>query len=351
VAPPNGEEPWRYLLTRTLRDEDGLLNATLYFGDLTSRTFEAVITFEPGFIVRCVKPNPTWRYALVTGRTYKTTDDLIRFSKVPLEPGGEPEVVFEDRFRRSDGAIIITAAEGEVFFLRRSFTVVKQGEGGLRTKTILYRYEPETGVEELAELEGDVALHGIGGENKLYVSYDERPPEGLTTVYGYYDPATGELTPSGFEPPDRRWNPGEAPLSPPVPGEGPLTYALGVVRVGSGYGIDYYIREPDDPGNYRNVVVEDTTATIVLCRNRNVIVYIPELDAEENGIRIVTKYLDGTYGEPFPLPTDPARGDLQEQRWEYELYYVEGEAPRGLVGAGDAPLDFLSKPGSQTAGG
>lgn len=338
VASPAAQEgPWRYLLTRTLRNEEGLATATLYLGDLVSRKFEAIITFEPGFVIRGVVPNPTWEYALVTGRWYNTPNGVLRFYKVALDPGGEREVVFEDGFRRSDGAIIIPAAEGEVFVLCRSFTVVKEGYAELQTKTILYRYAPGTGVEELAELEGYVGLHGITGENTFYVSYDERRPEGLTTVYGYYDVATGELKPSGFEPPDRHWNPGEAPLWPPVPGEGPLTYALGVVRCGSGYGIDYYIRAPDDPENYRNVKVENTTATIVLCRDREVIVYIPELDVEENGLRIVTKYLDGTYGEPFPLPTDPARGDLQEQRWEYGLYYVEGEAPRGLRGIGPTP--------------
>lgn len=345
------ESPWRYILARTLRDEEGLHNATLYAGDLTSRSFEAVYDFEPGFVIRAVIPNPTWEYAFVTGRTYKTAREVIRFCKVPLETGGKYEVVFEDRFRRSDDAIIMPAPEGEVFFLGRSFTVVKQGDAGLYTKTILYRYAPETGVEELAELEGYVALHGVAGENKLYVSYDERPPEGLTTIYGCYDLATGELTPSGFEPPDRRWNPGAAPITPPMRGEGPLTYTLGIVRCGPSYGIDYYIREPDEPGNYRRVIIENTTAVYVLCYGRDAIVYIPDLDVEENGIRIVTKYLDGTYCEPFLLPTDKPRGDIQKQRREYDLYYVEGEAPRGLVGLESAPPAWKSRSVYQTAGG
>ncbi len=336
-GPPAEEGPWRYLLARTLRDEKGLHHATLYAGDLTSRTFEAVYEFEPGFVIRAVIPNPTWDYALVTGRTYKTAREVIRFCKVPLRPGGEYEVVFEDRFRRRDGAIIVPAPEGDVFFLRRRFSGIA-GEGEEpESRTVLYRYAPETSVEELAELEGYVALHGLAGQNKLYVSYNERLPEGVTTVYGYYDLVTGELTPSGFEPPDRQWSPGDPPLGPPVTGEGPLTYGLGIAKCGSSYGVDFYIRESDDPRKYRRVIVEDTTATIVLCYDREAIVYIPELDVEENGIRIVTKYLDGTYGEPFPLPTDVGRGDLQKQRWEYDLYYVEGEAPRGLTGAGGAP--------------
>ncbi len=331
------EGPWRYLLARTLRDEGGLHHATLYAGDLTSRTFKAVYEFELGFVIRAVIPNPTWDYALVTGRTYRTPEEVIRVCKVPLEAGGEYEIVFEDRFRRYDGAIIMPAPEKELFFLGRSFSVLSGDAAEPESRTILYRYTPEAGVEELAELEGYVALHGVAGENTLYVSYEEWPAEGRTTVYGYYDVATGDLKPSGFKPPDRHWNPGAAPISPPVPGEGPLTYTLGIVKCGSGYGIDYYIREPDEPGNYRRVVIEDTTAAYVLCYGRDAIVYIPELDVEENGIRIVTKYLDGTYGEAFPLPMDPARRDLQEQRREYDLYYVEGEAPRGLSEAGPAP--------------
>ena len=322
-GPAAQESRWRYLLLRTLGDEEGSANATLYVGDLTYRSLKAVATFEPGFIISDAMPNPTWEYLLVTGYTHNKPNDVFRFYKVPLGPGGEREVVFEDRFRRRDGAIIISAAEEEVFFLRRSFSVLAGEEAEPRTQTIFYRYAAGTGVEELAELEGYVALHGVAGENKFYVSYDERRPEGRTTVFGYYDVATGELTPSGFEPPIRYWNPGEAPLSPPVAGEGPLSYTLGVVKCGSGYGIDYYFREPDDPENYRNVKVDETTAGFVLCRDREAIVYIPELDVEETGIRIVTKYLDGTYGEPFPLPTDTERGNLKEQRWEYELFYVE----------------------------
>jgi hypothetical protein len=309
----------------------------LYLGDLASRSYEAVYEFEPGFFVLGVVPNPTWDYVLVTGAGGETAEGVLRFCRVPLEPGGEYEVVFEDRFRRYDNAIIIPAPEGDVFFLRRRFSVLA-GEGAEpHDKTILYRYAPETGVEELAELEGYVALQGVAAEGFLYVSYDEWPAEGRTTVYGYYDIVTGELKPSGFKPPDRHWNPGAGPITPPVPGEGPLDYTLGIAKCGSSYGIDYYIREPDEPGNYRRVIIENTTAVYVLCYGRDVIVYIPDLDVEDNGIRIVTKYLDGTYGEPFPLPTDPARGDLREQWREYELFYVEGEAPRGLVSVGSAP--------------
>ena len=334
TSPAAEEGPWRYLLTRTLIDEQELLNTTLYMGDLVSRSYEAVYEFERGFYVRAVIPNPTWDYALVTGAAEEEAGDVIRFCKVPLRKGGEYEVVFEDRFRESDGAIIVPAAEGDVFFLRRRFSVLA-GEGAEpQDKTIFYRYAPESGVEELAELDGYVSLQGSAEEEFLYVTFDEWPAEGRTTVYGYYDLATGDLIPSGFKPPDRHWNPGAAPITPPVPGEGPLTYGLGVAKSGSSYGVDFYIREPDEPGNYRRVIVEDTTAVIVLCYGRDAIVYIPELDVEENGIRIVTKYLDGTYGEPFPLPSDPARDDSQGLRRGYELFYVEGEAPRGLVGIG-----------------
>jgi hypothetical protein len=321
------ENPWKYLLVRTLRDEKALANATLYVGDLTSRSLEPVAIFEPGFIVSSACASPTWDYALVTGHTYNTPGEVTRFYKVALNLGAERELIFEDGCRRHDDVVICPGLSGDVFYFYRSFSIRKTEEAEPRTYTILYRYAPETGIEQLAELEGYVALHGVAGENKFYVSYDEQRPEGRTTVFGYYDVATGELTDSGFEPPKRYWNPGDAPPPPPVPGEGPLSYTLGVVKCDSGYGIDYYFREPDDPDNYRNVKVEETTAGFVLCRDREVIVYIPELDVEENGIRIVTKYLDGTYGDPFPLPTDPNRGDLQEQRWEYQLLDVECAEP------------------------
>jgi hypothetical protein len=351
AKPPAEEGPWRYLLGRTLRDEQGLTHETLYIGDLRSRTLEAVFEFEPGFVIYAVIPNPTWEYALVTGRTYRTAEEVLRFYKVPLIPCGELEVLFEDGFRRYDGAIIVPAPEGDVFFLRRRFSVLA-GEGEEpESRTVFYRYAPETGVEELAELEGYVALHGLAGQNKLYVSYNERLPEGVTTVYGYYDLVTGELTPSGFEPPDRQWSPGCAPLGSPLPGEGPLDYILGVVKSDSGYGIDFYIRESHDPSNYRRVIVEDTTAEFVLCRDRGVIVYIPELDVEDNGIRIVTKYLDGTYGEPFPLPSDAAGSDSHGLRRGYELFYVEGEAPRGLVGIDSKPPAWKSRSVYQKTGG
>ncbi len=326
------EGPWRYLLTRTLIDEQGLLNATLYMGDLVSRSYEAVYEFEPGFVIHAVIPSPMWDYALVTGAAEEKAGDVIRFCRVPLEAGGEYEVVFEDHFRSRDGAIIIAAPESEVFFLVRYFSVLPEEGAEPQSRTTLYRYTPGTGVRELAELEGYVALHGVAGENALYVSYVEWPAEGRTVVYGYYDVVTGELKPSGFKPPDRHWNPGAGPITPPVPGEGPLTYTLGIAKCGSSYGFAYYIRDPDEPGNYRRVIIENTTAEYVLCYGRDAIVYIPELDVEENGIRIVTKYLDGTYGEPFPLPTDPARNDSQGLRRGYELFYVEGEAPRGLIG-------------------
>jgi hypothetical protein len=331
------EGPWRYLLTRTLIDEQKHLNTTLYMGDLASRSYEAVYEFEPGFVVRAVIPNPTWDYALITAAAEKEAGAVILVCKVPLRPGDEYEVIFEDRFRKRDGAIIVPAPEGDVFIVSRHFSILLEGEAEPQDRTIFYRYTPETDVEELAELEGYVALQGVAGENALYVNYDEWLPEGRTTIYGYYDLVTGELKPSGFEPPRRDWYPVDPPLGPPVPGEGPLNYALGVENCGSSCGVVYYIREPDEPGNYRKVVIENTTAEYVLCYGRDAIVYIPELDVEENGVRIITKYLDGTYGEPFPLPTDPAGSEPYRLRHGYELYYVEGEAPRGLVGLGDAP--------------
>jgi hypothetical protein len=324
AAGPTAEEgPWRYLLLRTLRDDEGLANATLYAGDLTSRSLEAIATFEPGFVVSDAVPNPTWEYLLVAGHTHNRSDDVFGLYKVPLTPVGEREIIFEDRYRRYGFTWIMPVPEEEVFYLERSFSVRTTEEEEPSTHTVIYRYAPETGIEELAAIERNVGLCGVAGENKFYVDYDEWRPEGRTMVFGYYDVATGELTDSGFEPPDRHWSPGVAPSSPPVPGEGPLTYSLGIVKCGSSYGVDYYFREPDDPENYRNVIVEETTAGAALCRGREVIVYIPELDVEENGIRIVTKYLDGTYGEPFPLPTDPARADLRKQRSEYVLFYVE----------------------------
>ncbi|MGD8717917.1 MAG: hypothetical protein PVH29_03745, partial [Candidatus Zixiibacteriota bacterium] len=328
---------WRYLLTRTLIDEQGRLNMTLCMGDLVSRSYEAVYEFEPGFYIYAIIPNATWDYALVTGGAEGKDGDVIRFCKVPLRPGVEYEVVLEDRSRERDGAIIIPAPEGDIFYLRRRFSVLVEGEVERRDKTVFYRYTPDTGVEELAELEGYVSLQGVAVEGFLYVTFDEWPAEGRTTVYGYFDIATGELKPLGFEPPDRHWNPGAGPITPPVPGEGPMAYTLGIEKCGSSYGIVYYIREPGDPGNYRKVVVENTTAEFVLCYGRDAIVYIPELDVEENGVRIVTKYLDGTYGEPFPLPTEPAGSEPYRLRHGYELYYVEGEAPRGLVGLDGAP--------------
>ncbi len=323
VQGPAAQDWWRYLLLRTLDDEEGLANATLYVGDLTSRTLEAVATFEPGFVISDAVPDPAWEYLLVAGFTYNGTGEITRFYKVALGEGGESETIFEDRYRRHDYTYVLPVPEEGVFYFNRSSSERASEEAEPQPRTTLYRYAPGTGIEEMAEVEGNVGFCGVAGENKFYVDYDEWRPEGRTAVFGYYDVATGELTDSGFEPPDRHWNPGEAPDTPAVPGEGPLTYGLGVVKCGSGYGIDYYFREPDDPDDYRNIKVEETTAGFFLCRYREVIVYIPELDVEENGIRIVTKYLDTTYGEPFPLPTDPARGDLKKQRWEYELLYVE----------------------------
>jgi hypothetical protein len=338
AAALEGEEgQWRYLLARTLIDEQERFNTTLYMGDLVSRSYEAVYEFEPGFDVRAIIPNPTWDYALVTGAIEEKAGSVIRFCKVPLRPGVKYEVVFEDRFRRRDDPIIIPAPDSEVFYLGRYFSVLPEEGAEPQSWTIFYRYTPESGVEKLAEVDRDLALHGVAGENVLYVSYDEWPPEGRTTVYGYYDAVKRELKPSGFKPPDRHWNPGAGPITPPVPGEGPLTYTLGIEKCGSSYGIVYYIREPGDPTNYRKVVIENTTAEYVLCFGRDAIVYIPELDVEENGVRIVTKYLDGTYGEPFPLPTEPAGSEPYRLRHGYELYYVEGEAPRGLVGLGAEP--------------
>lgn len=322
-GPAAQESRWRYLLLRTLDDEEGLANATLYLGDLQYRSLEAVATFEPGFVVSDAVPNPTWEYLLVAGYPYDTAEEITRVYKVALGPRGERETIFEDRRRRRDSIGILPAPEEGVFFLTRHFSVLTGEEAEPQTQTILYRYARGTEIEEIAEIEGNVGFCGVAGEGKFYVEYDEWRPEGRTAVFGYYDVATGELTDSGFEPPDRHWNPGEAPDTPAVPGEGPLSYGLGVVKCGSGYGIDYYFREPDDPGDYRNVKVEETTAEFFLCRDREIIVYIPELDVEKNGLRIVTKYLDTTYGEPFPLPTDTARGDLKKQRWEYELLYVE----------------------------
>jgi hypothetical protein len=337
AASATGERPWRYLLTRTLIDEQERFNTTLYMGDLVSRSYEAVYEFEPGFFMRVVIPNPTWDYALITGAAEEKDGNVIRFCKVPLRPGVEYEVVFEDRIRRRDDAIIVPAPEGDVFIVSRHFSVLVGGEAEPQDKTVFYRYSPETGVEELAELDGYVALQGVAGENALYVNYDDWLDEGRTTIYGFYDLVTGELKPSGFEPPRRDWYPGDPPLGPPVPGEGPLTYALGVENRGSSCGIVYYVRKPGDPGNYRKVIIEDTTAEYVLCYGRDAIVYIPELDVEENGVRIVTKYLDGMYGEPFPLPADPAGSEPYRLRHGYELFYVEGEAPRGLVGLDDTP--------------
>jgi hypothetical protein len=323
VQGPAAQDWWRYLLLRTLGDEEGLANATLYVGDLTNRTLEAVATFEPGFIISDAVPNSTWEYLLVAGYPYDTAEEITRVYKVALGPHGERETIFEDRRRRRDSIGILPAPEEGVFFLTRHFSVLTGDEAKPQTQTILYRYAPGTEIEELADIEGNVGFCGVAGEGKFYVEYDEWRLEGRTVVFGYYDLATGELTASGFEPPDRHWNPGMWPPARPVYGEGPLSYSLGVVKCGSSYGIDFYFREPDDPEDYRNVKVEATTAGFFLCRDRDVIVYIPELDVEENGLRIVTKYLDTTYGEPFPLPTDPARPDLQEQRREYEMLYVE----------------------------
>ena len=82
-------------------------------------------------------------------------------------------------------------------------------------------------------------------------------------------------------------------------------------------------REPDEPDKYRNMKVEGGTAGFWFYPDRGAIVLFPDLDVEENGIRIVTRYLGGTYGDPFSLPTDPSRSDLKEQRREYEMLYIE----------------------------
>lgn len=323
VQGPAAQDWWRFLLLRTLSDEEGLANATLYLGDLKYRTLEPVATFEPGFVIYDAVPNPTWEYLLVAGYPYDTGEEITRVYKVALGPHGERETIFEDRRRMRDSIGILPVPEEGVFLLTRHYSALAGEEAEPQTRTTLYLYAPGTEIEELAEIEGNVGFCGVAGEGKFYVEYDEWRTEGRTVVFGYYDLATGELTDSGFEPPDRHWNPGMWPPARPVYGQGPLSYTLGVVKCGSGYGIDFYFREPDDPDDYRNVKVEETTAEFFLCRDREVIVYIPELDVEENGLRIVTKYLDTTYGEPFALPTDEARGDLQEQRWEYELLYVE----------------------------
>jgi hypothetical protein len=300
-----------------------LPNATLYVGDLTNCTLEAVATFEPGFFLLDAVPNPTWQYLLVAGHTHDKNGDVTGFYKVALGPGGERETIFEDPYRKPDFVNVMSEAEEGAFYIYRLFSKREAEEAESRTWTTLYRYAPETGIEELVEIEGNVAFHGVAGEDKFYVSYDEMRPEGRTVVFGYYDLATGELTDSGFEPPDRHWSPGRAPDTPAVPGEGPLDYSLGIVKCGSSYADDYYYREPDEPDNYRNMKVEGATAGFYFYPDRGAIVFIPELDVAENGIRIVTRYLGGTYGEPFPLPTDPSRSDLQEQRWEYELLYAE----------------------------
>lgn len=322
-GPAAQEGPWRYLLLRTLKDKAGLANATLCLGDLEYRTLEPVATFEPGFVIYDAVPNPTWEYLLVAGYPYDTGEEITRVYKIALGPHGERETIFEDRRRRRDSIGILPVPEEGVFLLTRHYSAVTGEDAEPQTYTTLYRYAPGTEIEELAEIEGNVGFCGVAGEGKFYVEYDEWRTEGRTVVFGYYDLATGELTDSGFEPPERHWNPGMWPPARRVYGEGPLGYTLGVVECGSGYGIDFYFREPDDPGNYRNVKVEETTAEFFLCRDRKVIVYIPELDVEENGVRIVTKYLDTTYGEPFPLPTDRPRGDSQGLRRGYELLYVE----------------------------
>lgn len=322
-GPANQERPWRFLVLRNLGDEAGLANATLYVGDLVDRTLEPAVTFEPGFFVLDAVPSPTWEYLIVAGHTHDTDGDVIGFYKVTLGPGGERETIFEDSYRKPDFINVVSESEEGVFYIYRLFFKQETEESESRTWTTLYRYVPESGIEELAEVEGNVAFHGVAGEDKFYVSYDELRPEGRTVVFGYYDLATGELTDSGFEPPDRYWSPGRAPDTPAVPGEGPLDYSLGTVKYGSSYAVDYYYREPDEPDNYRNMKVEGATAGFYFFPDRGAIVYIPESDVEENGIRIVTRYFGGTYGEPFPLPTDPSGSDLQEQRCEYELLYVE----------------------------
>lgn len=322
-GPAHQERPWRFLVLRNLGDEAGLANATLYVGDLVDRTLEPAVTFEPGFIVSDAVPDPTWEYLLVAGFPYGTAEEMTCVYKITLNRPEERETIFEDRYRRRDSIGILPAPEEGVFYLSRHFSV-PTGEGAeSETHTVLYRYAPGTEMEELGEIEGNVGFCGVAGEGRFYVEYDEWRPEGRTIVFGYYDPATGELTDSGVEPPDRHWNPGMWPPAGPVSGEGPLYYTLGVVRCGSGYGIDFYYREPDAPDDYRNVKIEETTAEFYFCRDREAIVYIPELDVEESGVRVVTKYLDGKYGRPLPLPTDPAGSDSPGLRRGYELLYVE----------------------------
>lgn len=322
-GPANQDGLWRFLLLRTLAGEDGLVNSKLYVGDLVDRTLDPVATFEPGFIISDAVPNSTWEYLIVAGYACDTAEDIPRLYKVVLGPQGEREIVFEDRCRRQDSMGIIPVPEEDVFFLSRHFSALTGEEAEPQTRTVIYRYAPGNEIEELAEIEGNVGLCGVTGEGKFNVEYDEWRPEGRTVVFGYYDLATGELTDSGFEPPDRHWNPGMWPPARPVCGDGPLYYTLGVASCGAGYGIDFYFREPDDPADYRNVIIEETTAEFYFCRDREAIVYIPELDVEESGVRVVTKYLDGKYGKPFPLPKDPAGSDSPGLRRGYELLYVE----------------------------
>jgi hypothetical protein len=322
-GPANQDGLWRFLLLRTLADEDGLPKATLYVGDLGDHTLEAVATFEPGFFVLDAVPNPAWGYLLVAGHTCDTDRDITRFYKVPIGPAGERETLYEDFYRKPDFTNIVPEAEDGLFYICRLYSKRETEEAESRTWTTLYRYTPATGIEELAEIDGNVAVHGGAGEGKLYVSYDEMRPEGRTVVFGYYDLATGKLTDSGFVPPERFWSPGRAPDTPAVPGEGPLDYTLGIEECSTGYAVDYYYREPDEPDKYRNMKVEGGTAGFWFYPDRGAVVLFPDLDVEENGIRVVTRYLGGTYGEPFPLPTDPSRGDIKEQRREYEMLYIE----------------------------
>ena len=219
-GPANQDGLWRFLLLRTLEDEGGLPNATLYVGDLVNRTLEPVATFEPGFFVLDAVPNSTWEYLLVAGHTHNTNGDVTGFYKLALGPGGERETLFEDPYRRPDFTNVTGEAEEGVFYIYRLFSKRETEEAEPRTWTTFYRYSPETGIEELAEIEANVSLDGVAGEDKFYVTYDEMRPEGRTVVFGYYDLATGELTDSGFEPPERFWSPGRAPDTPAVSGEG-----------------------------------------------------------------------------------------------------------------------------------
>jgi hypothetical protein len=232
-----------------------------------------------------------------------------------LDFGGTPEEIFKWP-RDPDMRLDVVYDETEnVFYVIRD-KLFSEGKY-YKYKTSVYSYDPKTRrAETYADFDNSVQLTGGSFEGKIYAKYVDYDPveEKSSGYFGYIGEYDKEFHDLGFQ----LINAGSW-FTSTVTGAGyedsyaPLFFSVVKDYDVTPYRGEYYIvyvRDPNEPENYRVVLVQwAIDREIFYSPKADAFVYYSHLEGEDSGPKIVVQPVDrGKARKIFALPAEKAPG-------------------------------------------